>query len=140
MFKNALIMWLTVGAIALCTGTNAFAQKSKTANNGFDQLCNIYTRVFTEKKYANLTLKQKASKVDSLVHKTMTSVDAIEAYSTIWQVAPKERYKLMRKAAEHSLKRPWECDELKKIFLINTQKTTTRQDSEKEKDRTIDTQ
>ena len=79
---------------------------------GFDEMCII----FTEATNRNISGQKLSEYIDENVRKRINSIDAIEVYSIILQVDPKERYALFKQSAEYSLKREWDCSAIEKLL------------------------
>lgn len=85
-------------------------------NMGFDEICRIYTGAVN----SSMKKEQLSEYIFSNVKKRINEKDALDVHDMIFQVTPKERYKIFKQSAELSLKRNWNCPAIKALIqLIN---------------------
>jgi hypothetical protein len=79
---------------------------------GFDELC----KIFIEVDNSNMTNEQRNVYVFSNVKSRINVQDTLDIFDSVFLLDPKERYPAIKKGAEMSLKHPWDCPAMKKLF------------------------
>jgi len=82
------------------------------SHQDFNTICEI----FTESENSSFTNEQKSDYIDDNVKKRITSKDALQAYSAMFQLDSGSRYDIFKKSAEYSTKHKWECAVMKKVM------------------------
>jgi len=88
--------------VLLVQGLPNFAYADQT---GFDEVCKIYTEVLN----SNMSADESGRYIFDNVAQRVQSKEALDAHDVIFQLKPAERYSLFKEAAEHALKKKWEC-------------------------------
>lgn len=107
----------TLSKILICLAVFSMvscARAEKRADNGFDQICQIYKQVLTDPSHKSQTQGKKMIVIYKRIHKTVTSKFALNAFDSFMTADPKTRYGALKKIAEYELKHSWDCP------IINT--------------------
>jgi hypothetical protein len=107
MKKSYLLLFLALVSISI------FSCTRNAADNGFDQICQIYTNILTNPSNKSLSKDKKMGLIYKGIHETVTSKTALNAYETFMAANPKTRYSLLKEMAENELKHSWECKIIK---------------------------
>lgn len=81
---------------------------SNTHASKIDDL-DITCRIFTEAKNTTFTKEQRSTYVKDNINSRVHSKGVRDAYFVIFNLQPKERYSIFKKAVEKELKKNWEC-------------------------------
>ncbi len=81
---------------------------------GFGEICKIYT----EAKNSSITMSKEelSHYVFENIKNRVNSKDALSVHDAVFGLAPSKRYSLVKEAAEHSLKRTWNCKAMKDMM------------------------
>lgn len=102
----------------LCGSLVLVLLTSCSGYQGFDEICLIYT----EAKAQHKTRETMSQYIFDNVAARVTSRDALEAHSVIFNLSAADRYKVFKEAAEESLKRKWECNVMQEMMVASTVK------------------
>ncbi len=83
-------------------------------NNGFDEVCQIYT----ESKNSSMPINIASKYIMDNIQNRVTSKEVLQAHEAIMQAMGDNRYTLFKGSAEHVLKRTWNCSTMKATFDI----------------------
>lgn len=88
------------------------ANISFASDNGFDEICRIYT----EAQNSNMNKTQLSNYIwDNIQHRVKNN-DALKAHEAVFQLDPTKRYPIFKKSAEISLKKKWNCAAVKELL------------------------
>lgn len=79
---------------------------------GFDEICKIYT----EAKNSSMKKEDLNNYIFDNVKSRVTSKDALEAHSAVFNLGLDKRFIIFKQSAEYSLKRKWECPAVKALM------------------------
>ena len=82
------------------------------AETGFDEICKIYT----EAKNSSLSKSQLSNYIFENIKNRVTSKDALEAHSAVFNLGVDKRFSIFKQSAEYSLKHKWECAAVKELM------------------------
>ncbi len=82
------------------------------SETGFDEVCKIYT----EAKNSSMKKEDLNSYIFDNVKSRVTSKDALEAHSAVFNLGIDKRFSVFKQSAEYSLKRKWECAAVKELM------------------------
>ena len=82
------------------------------ADTGFDEICKIYT----EAKNSSLSKSQLSNYIFENIKNRVTSKDALEAHSAVFNLGVDKRFSIFKQSAEYSLKHKWECAAVKELM------------------------
>ena len=79
---------------------------------GFDEICKIYT----EAKNSSMKKEDLNSYIFDNVKNRVTSKDALEAHSAVFNLGVDKRFSIFKQSAEYSLKHKWDCAAMKALM------------------------
>ena len=92
-----------------------FSSTTYAVDNGFDQICHVYTQILTAPSNKTLSKDKLMGMIYKKIHNTVTSKSALNAYDTFMAANPKYRYSMLKEMAETELKHSWECQIIDKF-------------------------
>jgi len=95
--------------ILLLSGVQACTKNQISTDNGYDQICQIYTTVMNNQQYVDMSLSEKMDIIISKIDANVNSKSAIQAHQSYVNAIPNIRYELLQKVAQHELNQPWNC-------------------------------
>ncbi len=98
--------------LAIFLSPVSFANNANSNNSGFDTICQIYT----EAENSNINKDQLSDYIFSNIRNRVTSIDALEAHDSVFQLPPSKRYRIFKQAAEYFLKRKWQCTSIESLM------------------------
>lgn len=100
---------LTFVIVVFMLAANVYAGQDA----GFDEICRIYGEAQDRK---NMDREQLSAYIFDNIKQRVNVVDAIQAHSAIFNLAPAERYAIFKESAEYSLKKDWDCPAMQALM------------------------
>lgn len=85
--------------------------------NDFDKICQVYIEAYQQESFKKLSAGERASYINQKIKQTVQPGEAMDTLQVIAQVDPKEKYKLLKQAAEMSTGKQWDCPAIKNADL-----------------------
>ena len=99
---------ITISVLFILVSVIAYS----TEETGFDEICIIYT----EAQNSSMTDEDLNTYIFENVKNRVTSKDALEAHSAVFNLGLDKRFIIFKESAEYSLKHKWECAAVKALM------------------------
>jgi len=97
--------------------TISLAQAGGEEVSDFDKVCQVYTEAYQQESFKKLNASDRADYINQKIKETVQPGEALNTLQLIAQVDPKEKYNLLKQAAEMSTGKQWDCPAIKNADL-----------------------
>jgi hypothetical protein len=104
------------GFLLLLVVTISLAQAGGEVND-FDKICQVYTDAYQQESFTKLSASERANYISQKIEENVQPGNALDTLHLIAQVDPKEKYSLLKQAAETSIGKQWDCPAIKNADL-----------------------
>jgi len=104
---------MNIKRIYFCTFFILFSLSSHASVlEDFDVVCQI----FTEAKNTSFDDEKRGAYIEENIISRTSSKEVRDAYYSIFQLSPNERYAIFKESAEHATKKTWDCPAVKELL------------------------